>query len=369
MRTRSHDRGYSLVELMVAVVLAILTGLAVLLVLSSYESRKRTVTLGNDAQINAAVGLYLVERDVRMAGAGLTGATGLLCGNGMNVYYNGTTVSNGAAVAPVLVTDGGTGPDRIRVMRSTSAFGVAPGTIVATMAGATGVITINNDIGLGNGDLFLVGAPDGSKLCALMQMTQNSIASGNDYQLTHAGNATYNPSNPSGAFASALSYGIGDIVTNLGTRAFRSYRVLCNDNAAPGLTNACFLIGHDPMALANPAWANVGAVDTIASQVVDFQVQYGVAPAGSQTVDTWTDATGSWAAPSAADQRRIKAVRMAIVTRGQLEKDCTVTPASYTLYDGLTGAQTVNLTGTDRCYRYKVLTVVVPIINVIWAAV
>ncbi len=40
MSNASQNRGFSLVELMVAVVIAIITGLAVLLVLSSYESRK-----------------------------------------------------------------------------------------------------------------------------------------------------------------------------------------------------------------------------------------------------------------------------------------------------------------------------------------
>ena len=93
-----------------------------------------------------------------------------------------------------------------------------------------------------------------------------------------------------------------------------------------------------------------------------------MAPANSQTVNEWVDATDDWEDPTAADQRRIKAVRMAIVTRGNQEKDCTVAPASYTLYAGLTGAQTVNLSADQRCYRYKVLTIVVPLINIIWAA-
>jgi type IV pilus assembly protein PilW len=371
MSNASHNRGFSLVELMVAVVLAIITGLAVLLVLSSYESRKRTVTVGNDAEINAAVGAYMVEREVRMAGAGLTGASGMLCGNGMNVYYN-ATVSDGAPMAPVLITDGGTGPDSIRVMRSSAAFGVAPGLVIKTMPGTTGLVTINDDLGLANGNLFVVGASDGTKLCTLMQMTKAALANGSGWDLTHAAN-TYNPANPSASFTSAPIYGVGDIVTNLGAQALRAFRVICNDDAAPSLTNACFLVGYNPLQFPNPTWANIGAVDSIASQVVDFQLQYGVAPAGSQTVDTWTNATGgTWAAgagtPTAANQQRIKAVRMAIVTRGNQEKDCTVAPATYTLFAGLTGAQTVTLSAAQRCYRYKVLTVVVPLINIIWAA-
>jgi type IV pilus assembly protein PilW len=103
---------------------------------------------------------------------------------------------------------------------------------------------------------------------------------------------------------------------------------------------------------------------------VNFQLQYGIAPAGSQTVDTWTDATGAWAAPTAANTLRIKAVRMAIVTRGNLEKEI-VSPATLTIWDNtLSGtALTMPLSDDERHYRYRVVTVVVPLINVIWAAV
>lgn len=105
------------------------------------------------------------------------------------------------------------------------------------------------------------------------------------------------------------------------------------------------------------------------AQVVDFQVQYGVAPAGSQTVDSWVDATGGWAAPSAADQRRIKAVRMAIVTRGNLEREM-VSPDTLVLWDpGGAGERTIALSDDQRYYRYRVLTVIVPIINMVWAGV
>ena len=65
------NRGFSIVELMVAVTIAVITGIVVLQVLSIYEARRRTVTVGNDAEMGAAVGLYMVESEVRMAGAGL----------------------------------------------------------------------------------------------------------------------------------------------------------------------------------------------------------------------------------------------------------------------------------------------------------
>ena len=69
---RHRHTGFSLIELMVAVTLAMITGLVVLQVLANYQTRKLTTAGRNDAQVNAALGLYTIEREVRMAGAGLT---------------------------------------------------------------------------------------------------------------------------------------------------------------------------------------------------------------------------------------------------------------------------------------------------------
>ena len=376
MAKQDRNRGFSLVELMVAMTLAIVTGLAVLMVLSTYEARKRTVTVGNDAELNAAVGSYMIEREVRMAGAGLTGATGMLCPAGYNLQYDGTTQLDGATLRPVTITDGGADvngsplPDRIQVVRSDAAFGVAPATVVQLMATPDSDLSVISNIGLGDGDLFLASAADGTKICTVMQMSAAPAAiPGSGWTLAHgSAQSHYNPADSAAAYTNPVNYDVGDIVTNLGQFGLRTFRVICDDAAAPSLTNACNLVSYDALAsAANPA---LGATESISSQVVNFQLQYGVAPAGSQTVDTWTDATGGWAAPSAANSLRIKAVRMAIVTRGNLEREI-VSPANLVIWDDtLSGtALTMPLTADQRRYRYRVVTVVVPLINVIWAAV
>jgi type IV pilus assembly protein PilW len=363
--------GYSLVEMMIAVTLALLTGLAVLTVLQVYEGRKRTVTVGNDAQISASVGLYMLERELRMSGAGFVTPTGLLCNAGINIYYGGATVSNGAPLAAVRITDGGTGPDRLRLLRSDSAFGIAPATIVHVMASPAGEINVTGPVGLGNGDLFVVGAADGTKVCTLMQMTRAPQTAASRWDLYHE-NVTagpYNPGDPTSVFTNAPTYDVGDIVVNLGQFGMRTYAVLCNDGAAPSATNVCDLGWFDALAApATPTLAN--DLQSIAAQVVDFQAQYGVAPSGSQTVSQWVDATGgTWTNPSEADQRRIKAVRIALVTRGNLERD-VVSPQTLVLWDqGLPTQRTLTLTTEQQRYRYKVLSVIVPLVNVIWAGV
>jgi hypothetical protein len=70
---------------------------------------------------------------------------------------------------------------------------------------------------------------------------------------------------------------------------------------------------------------------------------------------------------------RIKAVRVSIVSRGNLEPQNTfpTCPASVTLWDD--GAPALprqrTFSGVECRYRYQVLTVVIPLINVIWAGV
>ena len=84
----------------------------------------------------------MLEREVRMAGAGLTLPSGFACDAGINLFFDGATVSDGAPLAPLRIIDGGRGrprPDRIRVMRSDADFGVAPATIVTGHGGADSV--------------------------------------------------------------------------------------------------------------------------------------------------------------------------------------------------------------------------------------
>jgi type IV pilus assembly protein PilW len=368
-RATAEQRGFSLVELMVALTLAMLTVLVVMQALAVFEARKRVTVAGNDAEIAAAVGMLLVEREARMAGAGLTLPRGFACSAGINVYYDGDTVLDGAMLAPVAIVDGADGPDTLRVVRSDAPFGVAPATIVKGMPNPSSILTVDGPAGLLDGDLFLAGAADGSKVCTLMQMSRDAQPTGNGWNLNHnSGQSDFNPPNPSHAFTTAVRYDVGDVVVNLGRLGLRSLGVVCSDGAAPAHDNQCTLASYDTLATPDPP--TLGDVESVVGNVFDFQVQYGVAAAGSQDVSEWVDATGgTWAAPTAANVARIKALRIALVTRGYREPRM-VSPASLVLWDaGEPTEVTRALSDPERRHRYKVLTAVVPLINVIWAGV
>ncbi len=365
----TRQRGSSLVELMVAVTLALLTALVVLQVLSVFEARKRTTTTGNDAQVGAAIGLFMVERQLRSAGAGLMRPGGFACNAGINVYFDDGVVLDAQPLAPVIVTDGGDGVDTLRTVHSSAPFGTAHATIVKSMPTPSSILTVGGNAGLVEGDLFIAGSPDGNKICTLMQMTKDAQATGNGWNLTHnSGESDYNPPNPDHVFANPVAYDIGDIVFNLGSLGMRAVSVVCDDGGEPSASNRCDLAGFDP--LIAPDNPTLDDVESIVGQVVDFQVQYGVAPAGSQSVDEWVDAEGAtWGNPDMTAIARIKALRIAVVTRGNREPQM-VSPEEIVLWDPGEATERVRaLSDEERRYRYRVLTSVVPLVNVIWAGI
>ena len=133
---------------------------------------------------------------------------------------------------------------------------------------------------------------------------------------------------------------------------------------------------------------NSAAPIPVAAQIVNLQVQYGIAAAtaGSQDVIRWVDATddtsgptaANWAAPSAADARRIKAVRVAVVARStQQERNAAnnqavvVTPSPLQLWppDTMTTGSSMILSADQQRYRYKVYQTIIPLRNVLWASI
>jgi len=377
-----------MVELMVGAVIALVIAVIVMQALAFFEGQKRTTTGGSDSAINGALALYQVEREARMTGFGLTSPTGMLCPLGVNIYYNGTTVSNGAALAPILITDGASGaPDQIRFARSQSTYGISPTPLVAAMASPSAAVRGRTAVGIVGNDLFMVGAADGSKICTLMQASATPVVAGTGYDIVHATTKLYNPANPASVFNSAPSYVVGDTVVAMGNFGLSTYQVLCNDDAAPSATNSCDLVQYDPItAGATINWANAN-LNHVASQIIDMQAQYGVAPDGSDTVNQWVNAklcpiTGTppgWVEGvnciplTVATMLRIKAIRVALVARSSTYDPATVSPATLLLWDaslgGVGSAKSTTLSAAQQHYRYKVYYMVIPLMNMVWANV
>src|SRR5258708_14578309 len=126
-RHRLSERGFSMVELLVAMLIGLIGMIIIFQVFEVPESIKRSTTSGGDAQQNGAIALYSIERDFKNAGMGFNDTT--FAGCDIVGYDNkratpdfppaGVTMK----LAPVFITSGAatTAPDQITALYASPA--------------------------------------------------------------------------------------------------------------------------------------------------------------------------------------------------------------------------------------------------------
>ncbi len=77
--SRAGEQGFSLVEIMVALVIGMLGVVIILQVFALFEGQKRTTTSGDDAISGGAIALNILQRDLRHAGWGMSARNVLAC--------------------------------------------------------------------------------------------------------------------------------------------------------------------------------------------------------------------------------------------------------------------------------------------------
>jgi type IV pilus assembly protein PilW len=156
MRTAHiHSHGFGLVEVMVAMVIALLGTIVIFQVFAASEDIKRTSTSGGDAQQFGAIALFTLERDVRLAGYGINNSA--LLGCSVRAYDELATPPElpNFTLAPVQMTTGADDktPDQITVMYGDSDLIAAPPKIAQNMPSPAATFKVNNRYGFVEGDL------------------------------------------------------------------------------------------------------------------------------------------------------------------------------------------------------------------------
>jgi len=101
----ARQRGVTLVELMVGLVIGLLATLVIAQVAIVFEGQKRSTTGGSDAQLNGALALQTLQRDIQLSGYGI--ATGGGAGCELRGSRNGTVPPwNGQPMVAVRIVDG-----------------------------------------------------------------------------------------------------------------------------------------------------------------------------------------------------------------------------------------------------------------------
>ncbi|MDO8350742.1 MAG: PilW family protein [Gallionella sp.] len=334
-----NEGGFTLIELLVGLALGLIASLAIFSTVSTFETQRRTTGGGADMQQNGLLALYSIEQDIRMAGYGLVDAS-TTPGNLPCVKVNNVDI------APVKITDGGTGSDSLTTHRLDSDIGgIVTGGGAAKLT-ATSPLTVDTTKAIHTNDYLLI--PDANKNCLQTQVA------------TIPSSTSFTVSGTQPSYVPTTIINLGQVVPTFPDLRYQ--------------VDTSFNLNHSVNSGTN--W------NTVASDIVNMQMQYGVANAGSQPVSCWTDATGSacsgtnWATPSAAEIARIKAIRVAIVARSAQKAACTTTtvaPVSWVKPNttpASSNAPLISLStvvGQDwQCYRYKVYQTIIPVRNVIW---
>ena len=154
--TTRQQAGFSLVEVMAGLLIGLVTTVVIFQVLAVSEGYKRTATGGSEAVQSGAVSLYLLERDIRQAGAGLD----------RNRFGDQINASAGSArpfnfiLAPVRIVPGtGNTADTITVLYANpSSNGDIKQVAAPGMTTATEDINLSSSFGFALDDLFIIAA-------------------------------------------------------------------------------------------------------------------------------------------------------------------------------------------------------------------
>ena len=278
------ERGFSLVELMVALAISLVVILAVTQIFVSSEGQRRTTGAGVDAQTAAAIGLYSIERDIGSAGYAINSSNIRGCSTFYSYYdSDGNGPTPGAPVPdmsafPVrimdnVVADGGS--DRIIVTSGSTTSSGMPTQLADNMAAPQDDVEVSNISGcVPNGFAIL---SDGGK-CTFMQITAvDSLAFKLKHEYKDTNEPTYNPP-----------------ITYLTDEGWPKYSIgntaLCLSNAITQRTYSVNVANNTLV------FSSAGANSDITPDIVSLQAQYGISATGaSDQVVNWVNATGSWA--------------------------------------------------------------------------
>ena len=399
---RKHaNSGFSLVELMVAVVIGLVGTIIMFQVFAVSEGQKRTTVSGGDSQQNGAIALFTVERHLRSAGHGYAALTRL-----GQPAYGWDSAANGADPTryfrPVLITPGASS-DSIEINYSNfSGIGVAiplgndwnPSSAVVPNR-----ITLNNTTGFGQGDILVVCAssfpttPWNANTCIEAQVTD--IIAG-EVQVNPApdsisrGGEVFTPNyNPDGGFAGKLS-----AVAAIDGKAMPGIYV---GGTAEDPGAVAFNIGWSPVSKTFRVQdgrlleTDLGeSPQEFADGIVSLRAQYGLDLDANGSVDVWVNPRGNTGNPLSsytpnhlmfditssatigASWQLVVAVRVGVVTRsGLLEKQSVESRSTIPLWTNsgagsATGPEFTVPGGDGSRYRYQVFESIVPFRNTIW---
>lgn len=343
-----RQQGLSIVEVMVGMVVALLVGLAAAGSAQMFTASQRQGIGTGGALVNASTALSAIRDDVASAGLGFFGDSKYLCTK-LNLSVGTTKISDGADFVPVSITSETAG-DRVDV---TAANQVASGANVLLKNPSTGdSAELRSLLPVVAGQAVLLAPAAAGDPCLVRSVTAVTASTDDAPQkLLFDSSGTGSKYNQV-AFTTAPTYAVGDYpniarVALLGDLRWTRYRRVGTDLRLERP------MGGDPVVLVR--------------NVMAFRAQYGIAVSGGTALDSWSDASSTFATLNDTTLPRVRAMRIGLVTRSeQAEKPnaagvCEATTTMPTLFGSAVTADVSNW----KCYRYRTAIVVVPLRNLV----
>lgn len=336
------QRGLSIIEIMVGMVVALLVGIAATGGAAMFTASQRQGIGSGGTQINSASALAAIRDDAASAGLGFFGDNRFLCSN-LNLSVGANVIVDGTAFTPIAVRSEGAS-DRLDIVYATQ---VAAGTNVLIGAATTGdTATLRSYMPVDVGQAVMLAPVTPGDPCLVRTVTANTASTVDTPQsLAFANTGTHNQA----AFTTNPTYADKARITLLGQVRWSRYRVEGTDLRYERP------LGGDPVVLAR--------------NVLAFRVEYGTAAAGTTALASWDSAASGSAFEtlSPALLPRVRALRVGVVARSpQPEKrnaagDCEATTALPQLF-GVTITPDVS---DWQCYRFRTTIAVVPLRNLV----
>jgi len=417
------ERGFSMVELLVAMLIGLIGMVIIFQVFEVSEGIKRTTVGGGDAQQNGVIALYTMERDFRNAGMGFNDTTFTGCDlvgfDSSRTTKDFPVAGQTMKLAPVSITSGAasTTPDRVSILYGSQIQAVGSVPLAADMDGTQNgadPLSLTNPFGYSNGDVLVLVEPGTTKKCSIMEVT--GIA-GNI--VSHAFNASYPIPGDTGTARFNKSGGLGVVYKGNGTaNVSRVFNLGNLYYKSPGANAPVNLPVYNTYALANGSLtvtsqfqisAGQPLSTSIADNIVHMRALYGLDDGvndltvpydialpkpGDGIVDRYVDAATFDALvaaaalnPAVSPWPRLIAVRIAVVSRSaQPDKpstgnnsdacDATTTEPQWTgtpwAGGGLNYKTRLDVSASVaapddwKCYRYRVFETTIPLRNWIW---
>lgn len=371
----ARQRGFSLIELMVGMLVSLICVLAIMAAFAVYEGKKRTTTSGNDAQQNGSYALYAMERQLRTSGSSIVqGLNYGLWGCPVTAY---TTTSSGKVqtlpaqsalpspftssgwplttrLVPVLIASGSAGnSDVIGAVGGNSVLQVFK--IAVSSATSTNSIVVGNSLGIMTGDYLMGVMSDGT--CTLAHLTSSSTSSsatqvsGTTLALDAANSPDTGLKNATYLFDAGA------------TPAFTLFGIDSSSNS---------LVSYD--LLQRPVNGQAATITPIADGIVLMKALYGVQTSGSAAIQ-WVQPTGNWSianltastSAAATAMGEIKAIRLVIVAQSRLpERSTDYTNNTPIILFADQPSLQYSFTPNAQ-YRYKVYDTTIPVRNALVA--